>query len=179
MDSDEVVSEELQKEIRQVIQTTDATGYMLKRQDILFGKPLRFGETANVRLLRLGKTGCGVWKRSVHEVWEITGSIRSLHHPLLHYPHETLRAFIDDVNRYSTLHARELYKERKRASAFDIVAYPLGKFVYNYVIRQGFRDGTRGTILAFMMSFHSFLARGKLYFLYQKNTKESLKNTRS
>lgn len=163
VDSDEVVPSDLRDEIQRATQTDGYVGYTMKRQDIFFGKPLRFGETANVRLLRLARKGSGVWKRSVHEVWDVNGPIGNLHHPLLHYPHPTLRAFIDDINRYSTLHAEELKKAGVRVSAFDIVAYPLGKFVYNYVLRQGFRDGTEGTIMAFMMSLHSFLARAKLY----------------
>ncbi len=169
VDSDEVVSSGLRDDIQHAIQTDTYVGYRLKRQDIFFGKQLRFGETARVRLLRLGKKDSGVWKRSVHEVWDIKGRIGDLRHPLLHYSHPTIRSFIDDINRYSTLHAEELKKIGTRVSVVDIVAYPLGKFLYNYVLRQGFRDGTEGTIMAFMMSLHSFLARAKLYLAQSRS----------
>ena len=33
------------------------------------------------------------------------------------------------------------------------------------LVKQGFRDGTAGFIYSFMMSFHSFLVRSKLYML--------------
>lgn len=169
VDSDEAVPSDLRDEMQRAIQTDGYVGYMVKRQDIFFGKSLRFGETAHVRLLRLARKGSGVWKRSVHEVWDVQGSIGNLHHSLLHYPHPTIRSFIDDINRYSTLHAEELKKIGTRVSAVDIVAYPLGKFLYNYVLRQGFRDGTEGTIMAFMMSLHSFLARAKLYLAQSRS----------
>jgi glycosyltransferase involved in cell wall biosynthesis len=168
VDSDEVVTKALEAEIQHAVKNGQHNGYLIRRQDILFGKQLRFGETAQVKLLRLGRKGKGIWKRSVHEVWEIEGPIGKCTHPLLHYPHQSLREFIEDINRYSTLHAQELYREGKRASAFEIVAFPLGKFIQNYIIRQGFRDQTPGAILAFMMSFHSFLARAKLYLMKHK-----------
>lgn len=167
LDSDEIVTKKLAKEIQEVINHIDAQGFYLKRRDVLFGTQLQFGETANVRLLRLGKKDAGIWKRRVHETWDIQGTVGTLVHPLLHYPHQTMTEFIADINAYSTLHAEELYKEGKKVNAWEIVMYPLGKFLQNYFWRQGFRDGTPGAILAMMMSLHSFLARGKLYLKYK------------
>jgi glycosyltransferase involved in cell wall biosynthesis len=168
VDSDEVVSPALAKEIEATIRSSECDGFFLKRQDVLFRKKLQFGETANVRLLRLAKKEVGKWERPVHEVWNITGKTDTLLHPLEHYPHPTMTEFIADINHYSTVNAKLMYEEGKRVSWFDIVCYPKGKFIQNYVIRQGFRDGMPGAILAFMMSFHSFLTRGKLYAMQQK-----------
>jgi len=42
------------------------------------------------------------------------------------------------------------------------------KFIQNYFLRLGFLDGTAGLISAVMMSFHSFLARGKMWELGKK-----------
>jgi len=55
-----------------------------------------------------------------------------------------------------------------KSSFFRIIANPLGKFFQNYLGRLGFLDGMPGIIVALMMSFHSFLARAKLYMLYKK-----------
>ncbi|MFN4212849.1 MAG: hypothetical protein ACK4FL_02720, partial [Microgenomates group bacterium] len=46
---------------------------------------------------------------------------------------------------------------------FEIIFYPLGKFILNYFIYLGFLDGPAGFAYAFLMSFHSFLVRAKLY----------------
>ena len=80
-----------------------------------------------------------------------------------HYPHQTLKEFIEYINHYSSLRAEELYNQGKKVNVFEIVVWPLGKFVYNYFINLGFLDGPQGFVYAFMMSFHSFLARAKLY----------------
>lgn len=168
IDSDEIVSKHLSQEIQKAIQDNGIDGYFLKREDILFGEKLRYGETAAVRLLRLGRKEAGVWERPVHEVWNITTSVKTLQSPLEHYPHQTMTEFLDDINMYSTQNAKLMFSEGKRVGWFEIVAYPTGKFLQNYLLRQGFRDGMRGAILAIMMSFHSFLTRGKLYALQHK-----------
>ena len=43
---------------------------------------------------------------------------------------------------------------------------PRWKIIKNYLLLQGFRDGMPGLLMAMMMSFHSFLVRGKLWCLY-------------
>jgi glycosyltransferase involved in cell wall biosynthesis len=166
VDSDEIVSAALQKEIQRTISEDDAVGYMMRRQDYMYGKPFLHGETASVKLLRLAKKNAGAWVRPVHEVWEVKGKVKELSEPLLHYPHPSVAEFLEDINNYSTLNASYLYKKKVHVAAWHIVAYPVAKFLRNYIVHRGFLDGTRGTILAIMMSFHSFLTRAKLYQLW-------------
>lgn len=166
VDSDEIVSVELAREIKRAI-TTDAAGFRLKRKDWMFGKWLRFGETSRVRLLRLARKSKGVWRRAVHEVWEIKGEIRECREPLQHFPHSNVAQFIEEIDKYSTLNASYLYKQNIRSSSWHIVMYPVAKFFVDYVWYLGFLDGTAGMIVAILMSFHSFLTRAKLYLIYR------------
>lgn len=168
IDSDEVVPVELAHEIREAIQSVDVKGFFLKRRDILWGVPLMHGETASVRLLRLARKGGGKWTRPVHEVWNVTGVVGTLEHPLDHMPHPTVADFLSDINRYSTINAAHFHRLGVRASVWQIIGYPVAKFIRNYVIKSGYKDGTPGMIVALMMSFHSFLTRSKLWQL-QKN----------
>lgn len=168
IDSDEEVSKELAREIQEVEQKVDVSGFYLKRQDILWGKPLYHGETQKVRLLRLARKGKGVWKRPVHEVWNITGVVGTLEHPLIHTPHPNVAHFLDDINTYSTINAAHFFGEGTRVSGWQMVAYPVGKFFQNYILRQGYMDGMPGIIVSLMMSFHSFLTRAKLWQLQQR-----------
>jgi len=164
VDSDEVVSETLQKEIKHAIANPQMyTAFSFKRNDFMFGRILRHGETGNVRLVRLAQKNEGVWKRRVHETWEIKGEVGDLKEPLIHYPHPDVAQFIDEINKYSTLHANALYEEGVRTNWFQIIAYPKAKFIVGFILRLGFLDGMAGFLLAIFMSFHSFLARSKLY----------------
>lgn len=168
VDSDEVVGDALQQEILRVVENPNVAGYYLKRTDYFYGKALRYGETASVRLLRLAKRDAGRWERPIHEVWKIDGPTATLNEPLLHYPHPDVAQFLKEINWYSTLNAKLLFTEKKREPVWYVVIYPSAKFFVNYVWKLGFLDGMPGVIVAMMMSFHSFLTRAKLQMLWQR-----------
>ncbi len=170
VDADEVVPEPLQQEIRTSVESVDKQGFFLKRDDVLWGRVLSHGETANVRLLRLARKDAGVWKRSVHEVWEIRGTVGTLTHALRHMPHPKVSDFLSDINDYSSLNAKYFFEHKIRTNVFEIIGYPIAKFIQNYIWRKGFLDGMPGMIVAMMMSFHSFLTRGKLWQLQRQVT---------
>jgi glycosyltransferase involved in cell wall biosynthesis len=176
VDSDEVVSTKLQKEIVEAEKSQRFSGYYLKRHDYLFGKALLHGETGRVRLLRLAQKSKGIWIRPIHEVWNVKGSTGELQHPLYHFPHPDVAQFLTDINTYSTLNAKYLFDTHVRTSFVEIFLYPKAKFFVNYIWFGGFLDGTAGIVLALMMSFHSFLTRAKLYQLQQreKNLRRSI-----
>jgi glycosyltransferase involved in cell wall biosynthesis len=168
VDADERVTPNLKKEILSAVKNKKGIdGYFFKRSDFLWGKKLKYGEPGRVKLLRLARAGTGKWRRPVHEVWQVAGKTRVLTTPLLHYPHQSLDEFIENINDFSTLHAEANYREAKRSTLAKIIVWPTGKFVYNYVILLGFLDGTRGFVHAMFMSLHSFLAWGKLWKIKQ------------
>jgi len=167
VDSDEEVPESLAREVKEAVLQVDVNGFYLKRQDVMWGKPLLHGETQNVRLIRLAKKGKGQWQRPVHEVWNVTGVVGTLINPLRHTPHPNVAHFLDDINTYSTINAAYLFEEKARVSWLQILLYPVGKFFQNYILRLGFLDGMPGITIAIMMSFHACLTRAKLWQLQQ------------
>ncbi len=165
LDADERITKQLADEILSTIKNHQSiiNGYFLKRRDTLWGRELKYGETGNIKLLRLAKKNSGEWKGKVHEVWNVPGRLGSLDNALTHYPHRTVREFLYEIDRYSTLRAQELFEQKKSVSLWEIIVYPKAKFVQNYVLKMGFADGTAGLMIAVMMSLHSFLVRGKLW----------------
>jgi glycosyltransferase involved in cell wall biosynthesis len=169
IDADEVVSEDLRSEI--VSLKFDQDAYYLRRRDFFWGRELKFGETKKVRdlgIVRLVKKDSGKWMGNVHEVFYTAKNTGHLNGFLDHYPHTTLKEFIGDVNNYSQIRAEELYTRGVGTNIFEIVFFPLGKFIYNYFFNLGFLDGPAGFCYSFMMSFHSYLVRAKLYQLTNK-----------
>lgn len=170
IDTDERVSEQLASEIlfltSQVL--NDVSAYYVRRIDTMWGRKLLHGETGNIKLLRLAKKESGEWKGVVHEEWKVHGKIGELKHPLLHYPHQTVAEFLQEINFYTDLRAKELFAKKIKVNWGSIIIYPLGKFLVNYIGKQGFRDGIQGFLIAIFMSLHSFLVRGKLWQLWDK-----------
>lgn len=183
VDADERVSPELSKEIEsritnhesirqaqdpESIEGSRINGFYIRRLDNLWGRILNHGETGNIKFVRLAKKNAGQWKGKVHERWEISGKIGELKQPLMHYPHQTLAEFLQEINFYTTLRAKELYQQNVQVHFWDIILYPKAKFIQNYLLKRGFLDGTAGIVFALCMSFHSFLVRAKLWQLWQK-----------
>jgi glycosyltransferase involved in cell wall biosynthesis len=162
IDADELVSKELAEEIQQVIQNPEFEAYKILRVDFFLGKQLKYGEFGSRRayITRLGRKSKGKWGRKVHETWEFR-RIGRLKNTLGHFPHPTISEFINHINWYSTLHAKENVQEKKRFTFLHVIFHPFGKFFVYFVLRQGYRDGTHGFVATMMMSFHSFLSWSK------------------
>ncbi|MCL5798223.1 MAG: glycosyltransferase family 2 protein [Patescibacteria group bacterium] len=170
VDSDEEIPDELAKEITQNLKNTinsGIQGYYIMRKDTFAGKLLEHGETGNISFIRLAKKDAGKWYGKVHEVWNIPGKKITLKHNIYHFPHPSVSLFLDEINRYTDIEAYARFKEGRRDGFKEILFFPLGKFLCNYLIKLGFLDGVPGLLVAVMMSFHSFLVRAKLFRLVQ------------
>ncbi len=165
VDSDEVVPRALAAEIVKKVNGPAINGYRLKRQDYFMGKKLRFGETSQVKLLRLARKSTGKWVRPVHEIWQVKGRVGELDNPLEHFPHPKLNEFLAEVNNYSDIEANfRLEKARLLRVFLELILFPPAKFIYNYVFCLGFLDGLPGLVMASVMSYHSILVRLKLIY---------------
>ena len=165
IDADEVLSEELIKEIKQISES-NCNSFYIKRRDIFWGRVLKYGELRTAYrkgIIRLIKKNSGTWEGQVHERFVTTKATGRLKGFINHYSHNSIKEFIIDINNYSTMRARELQRKGVKTNIFQILLYPIVKFKMNYIIKLGFLDGVPGFIYSFMMSFHSFLVRAKLY----------------
>lgn len=172
VDADERVSPELKKEIEEKTMHPVADAYYIHRIDYMWRKLLRHGEVGNVYILRLARKDAGAWVGAVHENWITQGKTAELKSPLLHYPHVNTEEFLAEINYYSTIRSQELFEQKICVSYLNIIAYPTGKFLHNYILRLGFLDGIPGFILAMLMTFHSFLVNAKLWQLQENAQKK-------
>ncbi len=139
--------------------------YAFKRNDVFIDHELKHGENTSQHFLRFFNKKYGRFTGAVHETWQTPKEIefRKIH--IHHYPHQSLRGFIKKINFYSDIRAQELFDQNQKSNLFQIIFYPLGKFIQDYFFKLGFLDATPGIIMALGMSFHSFLVRAKLWHL--------------
>jgi hypothetical protein len=109
----------------------------------------------------LAKKGVGEWKRKVHETWEVKGKVGVLKNYIIHETGKNLFSYIEKMNRYSDIHAKENLREIKKSNLFKIIFYPKVKFVQNIFSGRGF-------IFSMLQSFHSFLSWTKQWELQKK-----------
>ncbi len=174
LDADEFLEKKLQEEIKKAISnSTEISAFYIKRRDYMWGSELKYGELRKLRnkgLIRLVKRDSGKWSAPVHETFQTFSSIGQLNSYINHFPHQSLKEFLEEINFYSSLRAKELQQQGKKPSLLEIAIFPTAKFILNYFLRLGFLDGPVGFLYAFMMSFHSFLVRAKLYQYVKLNT---------
>lgn len=174
IDADEEISPSLFKEIDSLIPEDEITGYYLKRRDFLWGREVRFGEINKIRnkgILRLVKKGSGRFIGKVHEefiFFKQKEKTKKLSGFINHYPHQTTKEFLQAINDYSTIRAKELFEKGIKPSLLPLILYPLLKFLLTYFLYLGFLDGAAGFVYSLMMSFHSFLVRAKLFQYYEE-----------
>jgi len=139
--------------------------YAFKRNDIFIRHELNHGENSNQYFLRFFNKKYGRFAGAVHEIWKTPKEVEYKKLHIHHYPHQSLKSFIKKINFYTDIRAQELYDQNQKSNLFQIIFYPLGKFIQDYFFKLGFLDATPGIIMALGMSFHSFLVRAKLWHL--------------
>ena len=171
VDADERLSPELIKWLKKRNFYENVGGYSFKRVDWFWGRSLNHGETGNCYLTRLVNKNHGRFVRPVHEIWVSNKQIVKVNqnYPLYHYPHQSINEFLKHVNFYSTINAKHWYQQKRSVTIWEIILVPWSKFGFTYFIKLGFLDGASGFVYSFMMSFHSFLSRAKLYQLNQND----------
>jgi glycosyltransferase involved in cell wall biosynthesis len=154
LDADESLSDELAKEIWELLENDPPLdGYALRRRNLFLGRWMRFGGFYPDRKLRLFRRGAAEFEpRPVHETVHFEGEAGRLKGDLIHDAYPTLEAYIDHMDRYSTLGADHSVGEGQRirplpAFLVHVVLNPLATFLYNYVLRLGFLDGREGLLL--------------------------------
>jgi len=144
--------------------------YSFKRQDIFLKHKLKYGETAYLSFVRLFNKKYGKFEGQVHESWNTSKTIKNTKYIIFHYSHSTVKSFIQKINLYSDIRSKELFDKQETTNIFEIIFYPIGKFIQNYFFRLGLLDGTPGIIMALYMSFHVFLNKAKLWHLYKQQS---------
>lgn len=171
VDADERITPDLITEIKENLPAEEHIGgFLIPRIDFMWGRELRHGETGNIKLLRLFNKKKGNLEGKVHETWETKSKVGILSNPIHHFPHPTITEFLKEINFYSDIRVKELYEKGIKSSLLSIILYTKGKFILNFFLKRGFLDGTAGLVHAILMSFHSFLVRGKLWLLWQKKS---------
>lgn len=164
VDADERVPAELQEEIVRVLdQKSPLDGYFLARKNFFLGKWIRrcgWYPDFNLRLFR--KDRGHFEDREVHERVEVQGKVGYLRNPLEHFTYRSLSDFIQRLDRYSTLAAREMKKEGRRFRYPDLFFRPPFTFIQMYLIRAGFLEGYFGFLLSVLYSFYTFVKYSKL-----------------
>jgi len=169
IDADEVVSDELREEIRNVIKSADSCdAYHIPRRSMIFGREFRFSGTQDDRPLRLFKKGAATFRQPIHEIVTVRGSVGTLRSFLMHFTYPSEDDYFVRFNRYTSLEAKYLAEKGIHPNLVDFVLRPVGLFLKLYVIKQGFRDGYPGFLFCLFSARYVFVKYSKCRALQSK-----------
>lgn len=165
LDADERVSERLTKEIKEILdKDLGVDGYYIPRKSYFLGRWIRYGGWYPDYSIRLFRKDKGRFEqREVHESVRINGKTAKLKNHLEHYTYRNLSEYIQRMDRYSTLAAMEMVGEGRRSGPRNILFRPILTFFRMYILKQGFREGIYGLLLAVLYSYYTFLKYAKLW----------------
>lgn len=172
LDADERVSPALADEIRHALEgDSPLAGYRIPRVTYHLGRWVRSTDWYPDRQLRLYHRQRARWEgRHVHESVRPEGPTGTLRHELQHYAYRDVAHHFQTMDRYTTLAARQLFEEGRRATWIDLLVRPRLVFFRNYVLRGGFRDGMAGLIISAMNSYYVGVKFAKLWELSSLST---------
>lgn len=169
IDSDEQIDNNFVDEVKKLVSNSSYSAFRIKRKVVFLGHMMHSTEMNNDKIIRLAKKSAGKWHRSVHEIWKVDGRMGELKSSIIHNTANNLKSFIDKINSYHEGHARENQKVGKSIYFCKIFLLSLGKFIKNYFLLKGFKDGSYGFVVSILMSFHTFLSWSDYWLAKEKS----------
>lgn len=177
LDADEVVSEELAKEIKVVTDLKlNTNGYWIPRKNFFLGSYLTKGGQYPDYTLRLYRRGKGrLPAKDVHEQTKVDGNVGYLKSDLLHLRDKNFSIYMERFNRYTDLLATQLKEAGIKKCIFSFTDFifikPSCWFIKTYFRHRGYVDGFPGFIFALFSSLRFPVAYIKFVTHYENSNK--------
>lgn len=167
IDADERVTPQLKISIEDLRSLDDgrlADGYRIARRTEYLGRWIKHSgwyPDFQMRLYRKDKSHWG--GAAPHETARVDGEVEKLDGEFLHYTKRNLSEHHLVTDSYATLGAKHLFENGKTIGAFGILMNTFAAFIRTYIIKQGFRDGVPGMIIAIFTAYGVFLKYAKVW----------------
>ncbi len=169
IDADEVVSDELCNEIKNIFNDDEIKidGFFIPRSLIFLGKHFKHGRESKEYYLRLFDKKCGNFSSDkVHERVKLNGNTQKLNGTLHHYSYTNIEQYFNKFNSYTSNAAQVLFDEgnKGRNVVSIVLSFPV-YFFKNYFIYRNFLNGTQGFLWALFSSWYPVVKYAKLWAL--------------
>ncbi|TYB80248.1 glycosyltransferase family 2 protein [Bizionia gelidisalsuginis] len=168
VDADERVTPELQQEILSVLSLNNIPheAYNIKRINHFMGQRVQYSGWRNDSVIRLFKRDfCKYNNKQVHESLLVNGSTGVLKQKFLHYSYRSFNLYMEKMNHYATLQAKDYDKKTGKLTPYHFVVKPFWGFFKHYIVQSGFRDGLVGFTIGNVQAYVVFMRYVKLWLL--------------
>jgi glycosyltransferase involved in cell wall biosynthesis len=170
LDADEVLSDELKTSILKVKEEWAHDGYYFNRLTNYCGKWIRHTTWYPSRKLRLWDARKGSWGGyNPHDRFYLKSEASQSHlkGDLLHYSYYSVSDHVSQINSFSSILAKSYFERGRRVNILAILFRPFWRFINDFLLRAGFKDGYYGFVVSIISAHEVFLKYVKLKGIYQ------------
>ena len=162
LDSDERVSDELRREIQNLLKEGfDADGYAIPRKNFFLGRWIkRCGWYPDYRSMQLFNKERGRFTDDlVHERFSLKPGYKKdyLKEHIIQFPFLDLNQFFYKNLRYSRLRAEEMIRQGRSFRLHQVLTHPIFMFIKVFCFKRGFMDGWIGFMISISYFFFTFV----------------------
>lgn len=174
IDSDERVSENLQKKILEQVNRPEGqqtNSFRIYRKNIILGKWLKHGGWWPDPVHRLiKKEALKKWVGDLHEHPVIEGEVGLIKEPIIHRSKDSVSEMIQNSREFAPLEAKLMIEaNHPPAQVYHFVLAIWREFWKRCVIKSGWLDGPVGILEVFYQMFHQMLVYAILWEMQRKN----------
>ena len=166
LDADEIVSEELKKEISEVLPATKFHAFDMPLRNYIGKYWVRHSGWYPAGKLRLFmKSRFKYEEVEVHPRVFLDGETGHLTKDIVHKGYPDFEHFLASLNRQTTLEARKWVQTGRHMSLGRAIWRTLDRFPRVFIRKQGYRDGFIGFMIAFFASLYQIMSYAKYWEL--------------
>lgn len=165
LDADERVTPELEAEIGDRLAAPDPpTSFAIPRRTFSLGREVRFSGWQHDRVVRLFRRDAARYpNRRVHADMMTLDPPVPLDAALEHRMVDDLSEYAGRLQRYAVWGAAQLWRDGRRAGAWEIAVRPAWRFVRTYLLQGGVLEGMHGLMMCAMPAYAAFLKYATLW----------------
>ncbi len=143
--------------------------YRISRKNIIFGRWIKRSGWWPDYQIRFFKKGKVRWTEKIHGIPFTSGVGTDIDASeelsISHYNYQNLDQYIERLNRYTSIAAKELFLTNKRFYLHNLIDSPTKEFINRFFVWEGYKDGIHGLALSLLQSFSELVVYLKLWEL--------------
>jgi glycosyltransferase involved in cell wall biosynthesis len=159
LDADERVTEELRASLSSLAGSsgTGPSAFRVRSRNWHMGRELRHGPWGRDWKVRVFSRDRRYADQRVHEHLDALKEVGTLDGALLHHPYRDLSHQVLKIAKYAQWAAQDLRTRGRRAHVLDLLTRPTWRFIRDYLLMSGWRDGAAGFVVSTVSAFSVFL----------------------
>lgn len=170
IDADERVTPTLAKEIKVMIETSNAQAFRISRDNIYYGKNFVGGGWQDDKVERVFEKGSLMgWAGDVHESPNYKGDLIDLKTKLIHFTHRDTVSGLIKTAHWTPIEAKALYKSGVgRVTFTTLIRKGFMEFLRRAIFKKGYKDGMEGIVEATVQGINKILIYIQIWEMQQR-----------